>query len=246
MTCVLLKLMNATPTLVVDHRLNDGWRKTLLACGIASSVLYAAMIWAIRYPGYNPFSQVPSELTAIGAPTREMWARLAWVYTLLVAAFGLGVWKSAGRNRARRVVGGVLLAYASLGLLWPFAPMHQRDVLAAGGGTSGDIFHVVLGAVTVCLMFIAIGFATVAFGPGFRLFSIATLLILLTFGAMTFIEAPGLDAGQPTPWIGLWERITISAFLLWVAILSAVLWRPVLIPIAARARHPRATLAPPA
>jgi hypothetical protein len=30
----------------------------------------------------------------------------------------------------------------------------------------------------------------------------------------------------PTPWIGLWERINISVFLMWVVVLAAVLWRP--------------------
>jgi hypothetical protein len=92
----------------------------LLLCGIASSVLYALMIWTIRYEGYNSLSQVPSELTAIGAPTRAVWARLGWIYTVLVTAFGFELWKSAGRNRALRIVGGLILAYASLGLLWPF------------------------------------------------------------------------------------------------------------------------------
>jgi Protein of unknown function (DUF998) len=57
------------------------------------------MIWAIRYEGYSPISQVPSELTAIGAPTQVLWARLGWIYTVLVAAFGLGLWKSADGNR---------------------------------------------------------------------------------------------------------------------------------------------------
>jgi Protein of unknown function (DUF998) len=64
--------------------------------------LFAAlrlMIWAIRYEGYSPISQVPSELTAIGAPTQVLWARLGWIYTVLVAAFGLGLWKSADGNR---------------------------------------------------------------------------------------------------------------------------------------------------
>ena len=114
----------------------EAWRKALLVCGIASSLLYAVMIWGIRYEGYSPISQVPSELTAIGAPTQGLWARLGPIYTLLVAAFGWGIWRSAGRNRAVRIVGGLILAYASLGLLWPFAPMHQREVLAAGGGRS--------------------------------------------------------------------------------------------------------------
>jgi uncharacterized protein YndB with AHSA1/START domain len=204
---------------------HEAWRRTLLLCGIASSLLYALMIWAIRYEGYNPFSQVPSELTAIGAPTRALWAQLGWIYTVLVTAFGLGLWKSAGRNRAVRIVGGLILAYASLGLLWPFAAMHQREVLAAGGGTLSDTMHVALGGVTVFLMFLAIGFGATACGKPFRLYSIATVVVLLTFGALTFIEAPRLQTNLPTPWIGLWERINISVFLLWVVVLATMLWR---------------------
>jgi hypothetical protein len=207
------------------REIGETWRKALLVCGVASSLLYALMIWGIRYEGYNPISQVPSELTAIGAPTQALWARLGWIYTVLITAFGIGVWKSGGRNRAVRVVGGLILAYASLGLLWPFAPMHQRDVLAAGGGTPSDTLHQVLAAVTVFLMFLAIGFGATAFGKRFRLYSIVTIMVLLVFGGLTFLEAPRLQMNLPTPWIGLWERINISVFLLWVVTLVAVLWR---------------------
>jgi hypothetical protein len=203
----------------------EAWRKALLVCGMASSLLYAAMIWTIRYEGYNPISQVPSELTAIGAPTQALWAWLGWIYTVLVVAFGFGLWKSADRNRAVRIVGGLILAYASLGLLWPFAAMHQREVLAAGGGTWSDTTHVALGGVTVFLMFLAIGFGATAFGKRFRLYSIASIVVLLAFGALTFLEAPGVQANLPTPWIGLWERINISVFLLWVVVLATMLWR---------------------
>ena len=201
------------------------WRKALLACGIVSSLLYAAMVWGIRYEGYSLTSQAPSELTAIGAPTRALWARLGWAYTLLVTAFGVGIWQSAGGNRTVRIVGGLLLAYASLGLLWPFAAMHQREILAAGGGTSSDTMHVVLSGVTVVLMFLAIGFGAAAFGRRFRLYSILSGVVLVAFGALTFLEAPRLQANLPTPWIGLWERINISVFLLWVAVLATMLWR---------------------
>jgi hypothetical protein len=204
---------------------HERWRQALLTCGIASSVLYALMIWTIRYEGYDPLSQVPSELTAIGAPTRALWAQLGWMYTGLVAAFGVGVWSSARRQRSVRILGGLVLAYASLGLLWPIAAMHQREVLAAGGGTFSDTLHVALGGVTVILMFLAIGVAATAFGYRFRLYSIATVVVLLAFGVLTFIEAPRLQANLPTPWIGLFERINISVFLLWVVVLAAVLWR---------------------
>jgi hypothetical protein len=203
----------------------ETWRKVLLVSGIASSVLYALMIWGIRYEGYSRISQVPSELTAIGAPTRALWVQLGWIYTALVAAFGFGLWTSAGRDRALRIVGVLVLAYASLGFLWPFAAMHQREVLAAGGGAPSDTIHIVLGGVTVLLTFLMIGFAAPAFGKRFRLYSIASIVVLLAFGGLTFLEAPRLQANLPTPWIGLWERINISVFLLWFVVLAAKLWR---------------------
>jgi hypothetical protein len=140
-------------------------------------------------------------------------------------AFGVGILGAVERNRALSVVGGLVLAYASLALLWPFAPMHQREVLAAGGGTAGDTLHVVLAGVTVLLTFLMLAFGAAAFGNRFRFYSIGSILILLTFGALTFAAAPLLQANLPTPWIGLWERINISVFLLWVAVLATVLLR---------------------
>jgi hypothetical protein len=32
-------------------------------------------------------------------------------------------------------------------------------------------------------------------------------------------------AGQPTPWIGLYERIAFSAYFLWLSVLAVALWR---------------------
>jgi hypothetical protein len=84
---------------------------------------------------------------------------------------------------------------------------------------------VALAGVTVVLMFLAIGFGATAFGNRFRVFSIATIVVLLTFGGLTFMEASRVQANLPTPWIGLFERINISVFLLWVVVLATVLWR---------------------
>ena len=116
-----------------------------------------------------------------------------------------------------------MLAYGALGLLWPFAPMHLREVLASGGGTASDTMHLALGAVTVLLMLLAIGFGAAALGSRFRLYSIASLVILAFFGLLTFMDAPRLSANLPTPWIGVWERINIGVFLLWGSVLLGVL-----------------------
>lgn len=131
----------------------------------------------------------------------------------------------AATNRRLRAVGVLIVSYGALGLIWPFAPMHQREVLAAGGGTLSDTFHLVLSAVTVALMLVAIVLGAMALGPAFRVYSIVSLVVLGTGGALTFIVAPGLSAGRPTPWMGVWERINLGVFLLWVVMLAVALLR---------------------
>ncbi len=201
-------------------------QKILLVCGILSSLLYGAMITVIRFEGSSPISQTVSELSAIGAPTRPLWALLGPVYSVLVAAFGVGVRMSAGGKRVLRVVGVLFIAFGVLGgLAWPFASMHQRQVLAAGGGTLSDTLHVILGIMTVLFMLVAIGSGATAFGKRFRLYSIATIGILFAFGVLTGLDGPRIQANLPTPWVGLWERISIYGFLLWVLILAVTLLR---------------------
>ena len=76
--------------------------------------------------------------------------------------------------------------------------MHLREVLAAGGGTLTDTMHIVLGSVTVVLMLLAMAFGAAAFGKRFRLYSIASMVILVAFGALTFLDAPRIAANLPT------------------------------------------------
>jgi hypothetical protein len=74
-------------------------------------------------------------------------------------------------------------------------------------------------------MLFAMAAAAVALGARFRLYSIASLVILGVFGALTFLDAPGIAANLPTPWIGVWERINIGVFLLWIVVLAITLLR---------------------
>ncbi len=202
-------------------------RKILLVCGPVSSILYVAMtvLVAMQWDAYSSASQTVSELSAIGAPTRALWVLPGAFYTILVTAFGWGLWQSSGRNRALQTVGGLIMVYGALGLAWPFAPMHLREVLATGGGTFSDTMHIVLASVTVGLMLLAMGVGAAALGERFRLYSIVSLAILTVCGALTFLDAPRIAANLPTPWIGIWERINIGVFLLWVSVLATALLR---------------------
>jgi hypothetical protein len=202
-------------------------RKLLLICGIGSSVLYAAMnvFVAMAWEGYSSKTQTVSELSAVDAPTRALWVPLGIVYTLLVAAFGWGVRAIATANRSLRIAGSFLVAYGITGLAWPLFPMHLRKVLAAGGATWTDPMHIAFTSVTVLLMVLAMGFGAAGLGRPFRIYSIVTIVALFTFGVLTGREAPGIDVNGSTPWIGVYERIIIGVYLVWVAVLAIVLLR---------------------
>src|SRR5215470_14622591 len=150
-------------------------RHVLLICGIASSLLYAAMLVFVplSWEGYRSASQTVSELSAIDAPSRSLWVGLGSVWTVLYAAFGVGVWLSAGPIRALRVVGALIVIAAIAGLAWP--PMHQREVLAAGGATLTDTLHIVWTAMNGVFTLLAMGFAAAALGRRFRLYVVATM-----------------------------------------------------------------------
>lgn len=198
-------------------------QRTLLICGISSSLYCVALniFIPMYYPGYDPASYTVSELSAIGSPTRTMWVWLCTLYTLQVTVFGWAVWRSAISNKPLRVTGILLLAYGIFNSYWP--PMHQRQVLAAGGGTLTDTMHLVYAGVTVALMITSMSFGAAAFGWRFRWYTLATILLLALFGALTGADAPKVQANEPTPYAGIWERINVGLFLLWVIVLSLIM-----------------------
>lgn len=197
----------------------------LLACGILSSLLYVAtdVLGGMRYEGYSFTSQVISELMAIGAPSEPLVDPLFIAYGVLVLAFGVGVFREGvGRDRALRVTGALLVAYAAAGFTGPtLFPMHQRG----SEGVAGDLPHIVLTGVLVLLILLALGFGAFALGKRFRIYSFATILTVIVFGALSAPYGARLAAGEPTPGFGILERINIYATLLWVAVFAIALLR---------------------
>ena len=198
-------------------------RKILLLCGIFSMLWYVFMniIAPTHYPGYDGASQTVSELSAIDAPSREFWFVLGIFYSLLFMAFGSGLWLSAKGNRKIRYVAAFILFDAVMGLFWP--PMHRREIIAAGGGTTTDILHVAWAFVHLALMLLMIGFGAAIFGKTFRIFSLAIILIFVIFGILTTRDSSGIEANLPTPYLGIWERINIGAYMLWVIVFSILM-----------------------
>jgi hypothetical protein len=103
-------------------------QQMLLVSGVISSVLYVAadLLCAMRYPGYSIVDQVISELSAIGAPTAQLWSKAMVIYAILVLACSMGVIRGARDNRRLRPTGALVLLFILSGPLWSLAPMHSR------------------------------------------------------------------------------------------------------------------------
>ena len=196
-------------------------RPILLLCGFLSTLLYlgADLAGALSFPGYSYASQAISEMSAIGAPTRDLLAPLYLGYSVLFIAFGTGIWQVG--ERSLRIAALLVIAVGFLGFAWPFFPMHARG--AERGFT--DTMHLALGGADVVLLVLAIAFAARAFGKGFRLFSAGAIAAMLIFGFLTCVQVPRLAAQLPTPWLGVTERLSLAAYLLWAATLSIALLR---------------------
>lgn len=200
----------------------------LLACGVLFSLLSVVandVIAATLYDGYSRMSQAISELSATTAPTKDFLTALLPISTVLMMAFGIGVWKSARGNRALRVTGGLLIAHGATFPVWLLYPMTSREEMVAGTVPANDLGHIALTTVTVLFIVSEIGFGAAAFGRRFRLYSLLTIPTVLVFGALTGLESTKVPEGEPTPWMGLFERINNWAWLLWLAVLAIVLLR---------------------
>jgi hypothetical protein len=198
-------------------------RKALLICGILSSLLYvgADILAAMQWEDYSYTSQSVSELMGSGAPTRSLLVPLFTIYNVLVIAFGLGIFLTDSRKRAR-FTGILLIGYTIVGLVTLlFFPVPLRGAEATISGT----IHLILTGVCVLIMLLYIGFGATLHGKGFRFYSMGTILILLLFGAWAGLDAPRIAAQLPTPWLGIKERINIFTSMLWVLVLAVILLR---------------------
>ena len=143
---------------------------------------------------------------------------MTFLFNPLLILFGIGVRKVA-EKRSLCFTGNLLIVWGLLGFVWLFFPMHMRGAI----GSTTDTMHLVLAGVTVSLMALFIGFGSGAKGKGFRLYSILTILTMLIFGALVGQQAPRVAAQLSTPWMGVMERVSVYAPMLWVFFLAIVL-----------------------
>jgi hypothetical protein len=199
-----------------DGRRSGSLRTALLAAGPLSSLLYVVFtdgIAASQWAGYRRTEQMVSELFAVGAPGHEVLAAFTWLYTALFTAFGAGTWISVRGNRALRIGAGLLIAYGLWNIMGALFPLRLGD------DTSVPM-HIFATNIQLALMVAAMCFVAAGFHGRMRVYSVISLAASALFGMVAFMAAPG-----PNLVLGISERISIGAFLLWVAVLAATLWK---------------------
>jgi hypothetical protein len=83
-----------------------------------------------------------------------------------------------------------------------------------------------------------------------ELLLVVTLLTTLVFGAAAGMQGPQIGLNQPTPWHGIYERINIGGYLVWMAVLAVallcaneilvdLLWVPALLTCGYSSKRPR-------
>jgi hypothetical protein len=110
-----------TPLAAPTGKTRERIRKILLVCGPLSALAYIGWheLAALRWEGYSRISNAISELHFTGTPTKsalDPWQ--GWVDSVLLAAFGIGIWLSAGGSRSLRVIGAVMIVPAAMTPLW--------------------------------------------------------------------------------------------------------------------------------
>lgn len=196
------------------------FEKVIVICGMISSLLYlvvditASMHWK---EFYDYTSQGFSELLSFEAPTRPFVLLFSIIYNTLVIAFGTGTFIMADKKLSQRITGFLLVGYAIIGIITPtFFPAPMRGVEASVRNT----MHLPLTAIEVLVILLSIIFGAIANGKRFRLYSIGSLILITLFGIWGGSFVSRVADNQPTPWLGVIERVNIYGFLIWVIVLA--------------------------
>jgi hypothetical protein len=141
---------------------------------------------------------------------------------MFLVAFGVGVWRTAAGSRSLRLAGGALTVFGVLSWFGvPLVPMHVRGAEQS----LTDTLHVAQLALAGPLLLGIIGCAAAAFGRRFRLYSAATVLVMLAFGGWSGTYSDRMVEALETPWMGVIERISVYSYQVWFAVFALALLR---------------------
>lgn len=202
-------------------------RKILAFSGIAAAIVYvsAVAIGGALRPGYSHISQFVSELIATGAPNKPVLDALFATYNILTVAFGCALLLEANATglttrRAFAIIGAVVLIIEGIiGLAILLFPQDPVGATATPTGTT----HIVLAglsslATILAILFVALWLRTHPDLRAFATYSFITVAFIFLSGGIA-----AATAATQSPLLGLMERLPITGFLQWLAVMSVAI-----------------------
>jgi Protein of unknown function (DUF998) len=188
--------------------------------GLAAVAVYvwATVLGGRLHPEYSHLRDAISELTASQAVDRVRLAALYVAYNLLLAVFAWGLWRAAPGSRLLRNASGlvVLAALSGIAQVTVF-PQDSTGTPATRAGAT----HIALAGLAAFLCVVTavmygVAFRRLELGRSAWVPSLAVAGYLLVMGPVAAVNVGG-------PLMGLFERLTIGAYLAWVVLTCVAL-----------------------
>ena len=191
------------------------FRRTLLLCGIAAPVIYVitVIVGAALRHDYSHIVNAVSELLSNGAPNKAILDIIFNIYNALLLAFAIGGY-SVLKNAPRlcRIAMGIFIGIQILSFSWGFFPMDPLGAQATFAGTMHNILGGLVAFATILMpLLMGLGLRRVDGFQNYVAYSFISSAIIFVSGLTGVILA-----GQDIHLFGLFERITIGSYELWI------------------------------
>ena len=188
--------------------------------GIIGPIIYilAVIIGGALRSDYSFLYNTISELTLANAPNLVLMSILFGIYNFSILIFGIGAFLDNEVDNSRKYKAAALMLsiIGFLGLLLLFFPQDPRNASVTFQGT----IHIVIAGITslftlISVLLIGINFRKVKEMKLFSAYSFFSFALILVSGG-----AAAVSVGINSAYGGLFERITIFVFMIWVIIFS--------------------------
>jgi hypothetical protein len=200
-------------------------RKILIYCGIVAPILYiiTVIVGAAMRNDYSQLVNAISELISNGAPNKAILDVVFNIYNALLLAFALGgyyVLKSA--PRLCRMAMGIFIAIQILSFSWGFFPMDPLGTETTFAGAMHNVLGGVVAFATITMpLLMGLGLKQKDDFQNYVRYSFVTSAIIFVSGLTGVILA-----GYGIQLFGLFERITIGSYELWIFVTAVILLKP--------------------
>ena len=205
-------------------------RNRLIGAGVVAGALYTVIVLmgGLITPGYDHVAQPVSSLYQAGAVNGLPIAVAFLLYNAFVVAFGTGLSQIAGATGWPRPKVGVAAGIATIlvGLAGAADAVFPQDPIGSAMTIAGTL-HIVFAGVASLLTLAAVVLAATwlfkreAMRP-LAWYSLVTLAVVIAFGPLT-----AAATANSSPIMGVLERVTIFAFIVWMIVTSVVLERTI-------------------